>query len=55
MKKYFESEELIRDQLIRRNEDPELMALLSEIQRNSKNIVGLSSIASRIFFIARSK
>ena len=55
MKKYFESEELIRDQLIRRNEDPELWLLLSEIQRNSKNIVGLSSIASRIFFIARSK
>ena len=40
MKKYFESEELIRDQLIRRNEDPELWLLLSEIQRNSKNILG---------------
>ena len=40
MKKYFDSEELIRDQLIRRNEDPALWLLLSEIQRNSKNIVG---------------
>ena len=40
MKKYFDSEELIRDQLIRRNEDPALWLLLSEIQRNNKNIVG---------------
>ena len=40
MKKYFDSEELIRDQLIRRNDDPALWLLLSEIQRNSKNIVG---------------
>ena len=31
MKKYFESEEIIRDQLLRRNDDPELWLLLSEI------------------------
>ena len=40
MKKYYDSEELNRDQLIRRNEDHALWLRLSEIQRNSKNIVG---------------
>ena len=38
MKRYFESEEIIRDQLIRRNDDPELWLLLSNIQKASKNI-----------------
>ena len=32
-KKYFESEEIIRDQIIRRNDNPQLWLLLSEIQR----------------------
>ena len=40
MKSYFESEEIIRDQLLRKNDDPELWLLLSEIQRNSQNILG---------------
>jgi len=40
MKKYFESEEIIRDQLLTKNNNPELWLLLSEIQRSSKNIVG---------------
>ena len=40
MKKYFESEEIIRDQLLRKNDDPELWLLLSEIQKTSQNIVG---------------
>ena len=40
MKRYFESEEIIRDQLIRRNDDPELWLLLSNIQKASKNIIG---------------
>ena len=35
-----ESEEIIRDQLLRKNDDPELWLLLSEIQRNSQNILG---------------
>jgi len=43
MKNYFESEEIIRDQLLRRNDDPQLWLLLSEIQRSSKNISWLSS------------
>ena len=38
-KKYFESEEIIRDQIIRRNDNPQLWLLLSEIQRNSRNII----------------
>ena len=40
MKRYFESEEIIRDQLLRKNDDPELWLLLSEIQKNSQNILG---------------
>ena len=51
MKKFFESEELIRDQLIRRNEDPELWLLLSEIQRNSKNIVGYHQSRAEYFLL----
>ena len=51
MKRFFESEELIRDQLIRRNEDPELWLLLSEIQRNSKNIVGYHQSRAEYFLL----
>ena len=40
MKRYFESEEIIRDQLLIKNDDPELWLLLSEIQKNSQNILG---------------
>ena len=40
MNKYFESEEIIRDQLLRRNDNPDLWMFLSEIQRSSKNIIG---------------
>jgi predicted Zn-dependent protease len=40
MDRYFESEEIIRDQLLRKNSNPELWFLLSEIQRSSKNIIG---------------
>ena len=40
MNRYFESEEIIRDQLLRKNSNPELWFLLSEIQRSSKNIIG---------------
>ena len=40
MDRYFESEEIIRDQLLRINSNPELWFLLSEIQRSSKNIIG---------------
>ena len=51
MKRFFESEELIRDLLIRRNEDPELWLLLSEIQRNSKNIVGYHQSRAEYFLL----
>ncbi|MDA8899902.1 peptidase M48, partial [Gammaproteobacteria bacterium] len=37
---YFNSEEIIRDQILRRNSNPDLWLLLSEIQRASKNIIG---------------
>ena len=50
-KRFFESEELIRDQLIRRNEDPELWLFLSEIQRNSKNIVGYHQSRAEYFLL----
>ena len=39
-KKLFAAEELIRDQLLRRNNDPYLWLYLSEIQRDSKNVIG---------------
>ena len=51
MKKYFESEEIIRDQLLRRNDDPELWLLLSEIQRTSQNIVGYHQSRAEYFLL----
>jgi predicted Zn-dependent protease len=39
-KKLFAAEELIRDQLLRRNNDPYLWLYLSEVQRDSKNVIG---------------
>tara|TARA_B100001059_G_scaffold231472_1_gene267356 strand:- start:1275 stop:2711 length:1437 start_codon:yes stop_codon:yes gene_type:complete len=51
MKKYFESEEIIRDQLLRRNDDPELWLLLSEIQRTSQNIVGYHQSRAEYFIL----
>ena len=49
--KYFESEELIRDQLLRKNDDPELWLLLSEIQRTSQNIVGYHQSRAEYFLL----
>ena len=51
MKKYFESEEIIRDQLLRRNDDPELWLLLSEIQRSSQNIIGYHQSRAEYFLL----
>ena len=45
------SEEIIRDQLLRRNEDPQLWLLLSEIQRNSKNIIGYHQSRAEYFLL----
>jgi predicted Zn-dependent protease len=51
MERYFESEEIIRDQLLRRNDDPELWLLLSEIQRNSQNIIGYHQSRAEYFLL----
>ena len=51
MKRYFESEEIIRDQILRRNDDPELRFMLSEIQRSSKNIVGYHQSRAEYFLL----
>ena len=50
-KRYFESEEIIRDQLLRKNDDPELWLLLSEIQRNSQNIIGYHQSRAEYFLL----
>ena len=50
-KQFFESEEIIRDQLIRRNEDPQLWLLLSDIQRSSKNIIGYHQSRAEYFIL----
>ena len=51
MKQFFESEEIIRDQLIRRNENPQLWLLLSDIQRSSKNIIGYHQSRAEYFIL----
>ena len=51
MKRYFESEEIIRDQILRRNDDPELWFMLSEIQMSSKNIVGYHQSRAEYFLL----
>ena len=51
MKRYFESEEIIRDQILRRNDDPELWFMLTEIQRSSKNIVGYHQSRAEYFLL----
>jgi|TARA_B110000285_G_scaffold229853_1_gene295421 predicted Zn-dependent protease len=51
MGKYPQSEELIRDQLLRKNTNPELWLLLSEIQRDGKNIVGYHQSRAEYFLL----
>ncbi len=51
MQKHFESEEIIRDQLLTKNNSPELWLLLSEIQRSSKNIVGYHQSRAEYFLL----
>ena len=51
MERYFESEEIIRDQLLRKNNNPELWLLLSEIQRSSKNIIGYHQSRAEYFLL----
>ena len=51
MERYFESEEIIRDQLLRKNKNPDLWLLLSEIQRSSKNIFGYHQSRAEYFLL----
>jgi predicted Zn-dependent protease len=51
MSRFFESEEIIRDLIIRRNEDPQLWLLLSDIQRSSKNILGYHQSRAEYFLL----
>ena len=51
MSKFFESEEIIRDQLLRKNNSPDLWFLLSEIQRSSKNIIGYHQSRAEYFIL----
>tara|TARA_B100000945_G_scaffold103646_1_gene81884 strand:+ start:109 stop:1503 length:1395 start_codon:yes stop_codon:yes gene_type:complete len=51
MNRYFESEEIVRDQLLRKNSNPELWFLLSEIQRSSKDIIGYHQSRAEYFLL----
>ena len=51
LERYFESEEIIRDQLLRKNNNPDLWLLLSEIQRSSKNIIGYHQSRAEYFLL----
>ena len=48
---FFKSEEIVRDQILRRNSDPDLWLLLSEIQRTSKNIIGYHQSRAEYFVL----
>ena len=50
-KELFAAEEIIRDQLLRRNTDPYLWLYLSEIQRDSKNVVGYHRSRAEYFLL----
>ena len=51
MNRYFESEEIVRDQLLRKNSNPELWFLLSEIQRSGKDIIGYHQSRAEYFLL----
>ena len=51
MGEYSQAEELIRDQLLRKNTNPELWLFLSEIQRDGKNIVGYHQSRAEYFLL----
>ncbi len=48
---YFKAEEIIRDQLLRKNDDPQLWLLLSEIQKNGQNIIGYHQSRAEYFLL----
>ena len=49
--RHIESEEIIRDLLLKKNDDPSLWLLLSEIQRDGKNIVGFYQSKAEYFIL----
>ena len=49
--RHIESEEIIRDLLLKKNDDPNLWLLLSEIQRDGKNIVGFYQSKAEYFIL----
>ena len=51
MGQYFESEEIIRDQLLRKNDSPDLWFMLSETQKTSQNIVGYHQSRAEYFLL----
>ena len=51
MERYFESEEIIRDQMLRKNDSPELWFMLSETQKTSQNIVGYHQSRAEYFLL----
>ena len=51
MGQYFESEEIIRDQLLRKNDSPDLWFMLSETQKTSQNIVGYHLSRAEYFLL----
>ena len=51
MGQYFESEEIIRDQLLRKNDSPDLWFMLSETQKASQNIVGYHQSRAEYFLL----
>ena len=48
---YFAAEELLREQLLKRNGDPYLWLLLSDIQRDGKNVVGYYQSKAEYHFL----
>ena len=51
MGQYFESEEIIRDQLLRKNDSPDLWFMLSETQKTGQNIVGYHQSRAEYFLL----
>ena len=50
-REYFAAEELLREQLLKRNGDPYLWLLLSDIQRDGKNVVGYYQSKAEYHFL----
>jgi len=51
MKNFLESEKIVKDQLLRRNDDPQLWLLLSEIHRSGRNIIGYHQSKAEFYLL----